>query len=85
MHIKRRASLGADGVHGPCVVEVPVGQQDVDALQTVLLQIVEDRRRVRAGVDHRAVQRRLVGDDVAVGLEGAEGKAFDEHGESPFR
>ena len=56
-----------------------VSQHDGPAAEPVVLEVVEDDVRLRAGVYDRALERGLVGDDVAVGLKLPDGQGFDKH------
>ena len=78
------AGLLRQGLHRAHVVKVPVGQENGPAAQAVLLQVVQDGVALVAGVDDGAVQARLVGDHVAVGLQLADGYGLDQHFKAPL-
>ena len=84
VHVHGRAGLLVHGVDGAGVVVVTVREQDGAAGEVVVLQIVEDGVGLVARVDDGALERGLVGDDVAVGHEVPDGQTFDEHGVASF-
>ena len=84
VHVHGRAGLLVHGVDGAGVVVVTVREQDGAAGEVVVLQIVEDGVGLVARVDDGALERGLVGNDVAVGHEVPDGQTFDEHGVASF-
>ena len=79
VHIDDGPGLLLDALHRADVVIVTVGQENGLAVQPVVLQIIEDGVALIAGVDDDALQRLLVGDHVAVGLQLTDRQRFDQH------
>ena len=74
-----RTGLFRDGGDSARVVVVAVGQQYGLAAEVVVLEIVHDGVALVAGVDDRAAEGGLVGDDVAVGLKLTDRDGLNKH------
>ena len=73
-----------DLVETHAVIEMTVREQDGAHMEMAALNIVENEIGVRAGVDDGGVERCLVRDNVAIGLQVSDFDGFDEHESASF-
>ncbi len=80
MEVERRAGRFLERPAGQHVIEVRVCRQERGQGQAMLAQGGLDRRRVVAGVNHDRLARLRAAEEIAVDLERADCKRFEDHG-----